>query len=85
MDDEKMNYLLDKGVMVCTSLDGPADLHDYNRGWTGKTSSYASVTGWMDKFNAEWVRRGFRPGPVPRGCADDHDPRLAHPRQGDRG
>lgn len=61
MDDEKMNYLLDKGVMVCTSLDGPADLHDYNRGWTGKTSSYAAVTGWMDKFNAEWVRRGFDP------------------------
>ncbi len=61
MTDEKMNYLLDKGVMVCTSLDGPADLHDKNRGWMEKHSSHAAVTAWMDKFNAEWVRRGFDP------------------------
>jgi len=61
MDEEKMNFLLDRGVSVCTSLDGPADLHDKNRGWMEKQSSHATVTGWMDKFNAEWVRRGFDP------------------------
>lgn len=61
MDEEKMNFLLDKGVMICTSLDGPADLHDKNRGWLEKHSSHATVTAWMDKFNAEWVRRGYDP------------------------
>ncbi len=61
MDEEKMHFLLDRGVSICTSLDGPADLHDKNRGWMEKQSSHATVTGWMDKFNAEWVRRGFDP------------------------
>lgn len=61
MDEEKMNFLLDKGVMICTSLDGPAEVHDYNRGWTGKASSYATVTGWMDKINAAYVARGKDP------------------------
>lgn len=61
MDDEKLQFLLDRGVMVCTSLDGPADLHDYNRSWQGKGSSYATVTGWMDRLNAGWIARGLDP------------------------
>lgn len=61
MTDEKMNYLLDRGVMVCTSLDGPQDLHDKNRGWMEKSSSWETVTHWMNRFNGEWVRRGFDP------------------------
>ncbi len=31
MDDEKMQFLVDHDVAVCTSLDGPADIHDRNR------------------------------------------------------
>ena len=31
MDEEKMNYLIDHRIGVCTSLDGPKELHDYNR------------------------------------------------------
>ena len=31
MDDEKMKFLVDHDVAVCTSLDGPADIHDKNR------------------------------------------------------
>lgn len=61
MDDEKMRYLADRGVMICTSLDGPAEVHDKNRVMTGKGSSYALVSAWMEKFNAEYVRRGFDP------------------------
>ena len=30
MDEEKVNYLVDHEVDVCTSLDGPKELHDYN-------------------------------------------------------
>ena len=31
MDDEKMRFLADHNVDVCTSLDGPADIHDKNK------------------------------------------------------
>jgi His-Xaa-Ser system radical SAM maturase HxsB len=61
MDDEKMRFLVDKGVMVCTSLDGPEDVHNANRGWIGKGSSWATVTSWMDKFNAAYKANGLDP------------------------
>lgn len=61
MDEEKMRFLVDHGVMVCTSLDGPADLHDHNRGWIGKGSSHATVTGWMDRFNVAYREKGLDP------------------------
>lgn len=61
MDDEKLDFLVDQGVMVCTSLDGPEDLHNHNRGWVGKGSSWQTVTHWMDRFNAAYVARGLDP------------------------
>lgn len=61
MDDEKLRFLVDNGVMVCTSLDGPEELHNHNRGWIGKGSSHQTVTGWMDRFNQAWIDRGLDP------------------------
>jgi uncharacterized protein len=61
MDDEKLRFLVDNGVMICTSLDGPQDVHDANRGWIGKGSSHATVTSWMERFNGAWVDRGLDP------------------------
>lgn len=61
MDEEKLAFLVDKGVMVCTSLDGPEDLHNHNRGWIGKGSSWQTVTGWMDRLNRAYVERGMDP------------------------
>ncbi|HND34628.1 MAG TPA: radical SAM protein, partial [Myxococcota bacterium] len=62
MTEEKMNFLLDEGVMLCTSLDGPKDLHDYNRGLTGsKVGTYDQVDHWVNRINAEYVRRGMDP------------------------
>lgn len=61
MDEEKLTFLVENGVMICTSLDGPEDLHNQNRGWTGKTSSYATVVDWMGRFNRAWVDRGLDP------------------------
>lgn len=65
MDDAKMEFLIDRGVMVCTSLDGPAELHDHNRGWTGSTSAHATVIHWIKRFNEAYVAKG-------------HDPDLFH-------
>jgi His-Xaa-Ser system radical SAM maturase HxsB len=62
MTDEKVKFLLDHGVMICTSLDGPKDIHDHNRGLTGsKAGTYAQVDYWIDRINNEYIRRGLDP------------------------
>jgi His-Xaa-Ser system radical SAM maturase HxsB len=58
MTEDKMHWLLDREVMVCTSLDGPKDLHDANRPWAGG-SGYDAVVRWMDRFRDEYAKRGY--------------------------
>ncbi len=58
MTEDRMQWLLDHQVMVCTSLDGPKDLHEANRPWAGG-SSYDAVVRWMDRFHEEYDRRGY--------------------------
>lgn len=60
MDDAKLDFLADRGVELCVPLDGPADLHDRRRAWSGG-SSHAAVERWL----GAWARR--HPGaPRPR-------------------
>ncbi|MBU2579528.1 His-Xaa-Ser system radical SAM maturase HxsB [Patescibacteria group bacterium] len=49
MDEEKMNYLLKKGVIFCTSLDGPEKLHNKNRILINKNSHQNTVK-WLKKI-----------------------------------
>lgn len=49
MDDEKLDFLLTSGVNICTSLDGPAALHDANRVYLGG-ASHATVVEWWKKI-----------------------------------
>gem|GEM_PF-3113352 len=35
MDDEKISYLMENKVIISTSLDGPAEIHDWNRPYLG--------------------------------------------------
>lgn len=58
LDDEKLDFLIDNGVMICTSLDGPAELHDRNRPMPGG-STYAEAVAQMDKINAAYESRGL--------------------------
>ncbi len=60
MDDEKLDYLLDRKVQLCTSLDGPADLHDKIRIYK-QGSSHELVTGWMRKINQRYKDMGLDP------------------------
>ncbi len=46
LDDEKLAYLIENKVGICTSFDGPKEVHDYNRKLTGG-SSYDLVTKWI--------------------------------------
>ena len=60
MDDEKLAFLVEHGVQICTSLDGPQDLHDANRPLAGG-SSHAETVRWMERINAAYLARGLDP------------------------
>jgi sulfatase maturation enzyme AslB (radical SAM superfamily) len=45
---------------VCTSLDGPEDVHNWNRPWT-KGNAYQDVMKWIAYFNRRYVEMGRDP------------------------
>jgi len=59
MDAEKLDWLLRRGVNFCTSLDGPAELHDRNRPFSGG-ESHAAVSRWFKEIAERTKRRAFR-------------------------
>lgn len=61
MDEEKLQVLVAPDIGVCTSLDGPADLHDHNRRLVGGASSYAQVVHWLGRFRQAYADRGWDP------------------------
>lgn len=59
MDEKKMDWLLKRGVNFCTSIDGPADIHDRNRPWGGGASHDTAVK-WFKTINARTKGKTFR-------------------------
>ncbi len=59
MDEEKLDWLLARGVNFCTSLDGPAEVHDRNRPWSGGASHDVTVK-WFKAINERTKRKTFR-------------------------
>jgi uncharacterized protein len=57
MNEEIAEWLIANDVLVCTSLDGPESVHDWNRRWKGG-SAYQEVVRWMDYFNRRYVELG---------------------------
>jgi len=57
MDEKKFAFLVNEGVSVCTSLDGPAAIHDANRRWSGG-SSHAKAAHWLKRFQAAAAKDG---------------------------
>lgn len=60
LDEEKLAFLVDNGVMICTSVDGPKALHDKNRPMVG-ASSHDEALRWMERINALYRERGLDP------------------------
>lgn len=56
MDDEKMGFLADHDVLVCTSLDGPADIHDKNRVDVAGRGSHAQLVEKIGYFSRKFGR-----------------------------
>jgi His-Xaa-Ser system radical SAM maturase HxsB len=57
MDDEKMRFFIDNKVALCTSLDGPEELHNHNRKFGGG-NSYEKVVDWIKKVDDEYAKGG---------------------------
>lgn len=60
MDDAKLEYLVGNKVQLCTSLDGPAALHDKQRKLAGASAHGQAVT-WIRRINAEYEKLGLDP------------------------
>ncbi len=62
MTEEMGQWLLDNDVLLCTSLDGPKHVHDFNRPLTGSSSgSFEQVMRWIQWFNRRYVEMGRDP------------------------
>lgn len=57
MTEEKLQFLLDNHVSICTSLDGPAIVHDANRPYRGDKATHKDVTRWIARIREETSRR----------------------------
>jgi len=64
MNEERFKFLIDEKISICTSLDGPAELHNRNRIYTGGNSQEGTVA-WIKRFldyQDDRGRRPFKPG-----------------------
>ncbi|MBI4441343.1 His-Xaa-Ser system radical SAM maturase HxsB [Candidatus Woesearchaeota archaeon] len=57
MTDDKIQFLMDNQVSICTSLDGPAVVHDRNRPLRGEQATHHLVTKWIRAIQHEGTLR----------------------------
>jgi His-Xaa-Ser system radical SAM maturase HxsB len=60
MDEEKLAWLVENKVQICTSVDGPEHLHDKQRKLVGG-SAHAAATKWIRRINEAYVAMGLDP------------------------
>lgn len=63
MTDAKLRFLMKNKVGLCTSLDGPEELHNKNRLWA-KDNGYKKTTYWIKRIKEKALKEGapLRPG-----------------------
>ncbi|MFO0608996.1 MAG: His-Xaa-Ser system radical SAM maturase HxsB [Polyangiales bacterium] len=60
MDDEKLDWLAERRVQICTSVDGPRPLHDRQRRLAGG-SAHDLAAGWIRRINERYAAAGLDP------------------------
>jgi His-Xaa-Ser system radical SAM maturase HxsB len=60
MDEEKLRWLVEKKVQICTSIDGPEHLHDKQRKLP-QASAHQKAKHWIARINEEYARIGLDP------------------------
>lgn len=58
MDEDRLKYLLDHRVQLCTSIDGPEHLHDRQRKLVGQSAFKAAVF-WIRRINQAYAEQGL--------------------------
>jgi His-Xaa-Ser system radical SAM maturase HxsB len=58
LDEDKLAWLVQQRVQLCTSIDGPKPIHDKQRKLR-TLSAYDEATGWIRRINAEYERMGL--------------------------
>ncbi len=56
MNEEKYRFLIKNKVSLCTSLDGPQELHNKNRPNREGEDNYKNVTTWIKRFNNDYPK-----------------------------
>ncbi|MBW2979899.1 His-Xaa-Ser system radical SAM maturase HxsB [Candidatus Woesearchaeota archaeon] len=59
MDGKKLDFLLNNNVTICTSLDGPKEVHDYNRAFIQGRGTHAEVTKQIARAGKIYAERGI--------------------------
>jgi His-Xaa-Ser system radical SAM maturase HxsB len=60
MDDDKLRWLIDNKVQICTSVDGPEALHNKQRILAGG-NAWQQATKWIKRINEEYAKLGLDP------------------------
>jgi His-Xaa-Ser system radical SAM maturase HxsB len=60
MDEDKLAYLVENRVQICTSIDGPEHLHDKQRKLPG-LSAHQKATHWIRRINDAYAKMGLDP------------------------
>ena len=58
MDEAKLDYLIAHRVEICSSLDGPADVHNFNR-LTSDGDAFARAVEWIARINDRYGELGL--------------------------
>lgn len=65
MTKEKLKFMIENNISICTSLDGPSYIHNKNRLYTGG-DSYFTVTKWLKTINNFFEKRkGYKRDSLP--------------------
>lgn len=60
LNDEKVDFLVDNGVDICISLDGPAEVHDHNRVFDNGVGTYEQVKAAIVRLKEAYEKRGIK-------------------------
>lgn len=60
MDQEKLDFLIKNNVQICTSIDGPKEIHDFNRKLL-RGSAYEQAVTWMQRIDDGYQGKGLDP------------------------
>ena len=60
MNEERLAFLVENKVQICTSIDGPEALHNKQRVLIGK-SAYQESVRWIEKINKAYIDIGLDP------------------------